>query len=197
MALRQILAAVVTGMAVWAVQGASPCHAQTISAEPGDNSAGLEVLVEPRGTIPQGAQMLFAASAKARGFLLLFSIEPDGTVRQLYPHLTADGLPLGANDNTNALAPNRPMVLPDSRNALGNFEKYATQRGTAAVVALLSPQPLQLVDLADVSTGSGDVDGTVKAVFEAIRALRIAPRDERATLATPQWSMTALAYQVE
>jgi Domain of unknown function (DUF4384) len=188
------LVSVLTG--VWWF-GAVACLAQTIAPEPGFNTAALQLFVEPKGSVPMGSKLLFAASAQTPGFLLLFAVEPDGTVRQIFPHLTADGLPVGANDTTNALSPDKPMVVPDARNPLGNFELNATQRGRAAVIGVLSSQPLQLVDLADVSTGSGDVDSTVKAVYETIQALRIAPRDERAALLTPQWSMTALAYQVE
>ena len=179
----------------------TPCHAQKsapklVNAD-ADNAAGLALKVAPPGVIPLGSGLKFVVSTRKRGYLILMTVDPTGDVRQIFPAIPADGLPVGATDETNALKPGRPMIVPDAGNALGRFELVASMPGACAVIALLSPVPVQLVSLSEVSSASPYVRKVVDGVFEMVKSLRIAPRNERAALAAPKWSMLAEIYQVE
>lgn len=159
-----------------------------------DNAAGLEISVAPSGEIPADTQIQFTISTKKRGYLLLVLVDMEGAAKQIYPALAGDELPFGANDELNLVLPNKPVVIPDPRNPLANFEIYATP-GKATIIALLSSAPVQIVDLPELSADLADQQSVVSHIFEAVSALQILPRDEKTAGATSNWSMKAVEYQ--
>ena len=174
-----------------------PVTAQLLQPEAKDNSASVVIEMEPGSPVATGSHLQFKITARARGYLILLAIDAEGGVKQIFPSLSGDGLPYGATDETNSLKPNSPVAVPDPRNVLGNFELFATTPGPAAAIALVSPVPVQLVSLADLPASTSDVATSVRNVFEMIKDLRIAPRNARAALAAPKWSMVGFEYRVE
>lgn len=172
-------------------------HAQPAVLDVGANSAGLTIRLASAGPVRAGASLQFVLTARRKGYLILLGVEPSGEVRQIFPALPGDILPFGANDETNALRPGKPMTIPDMSNVLGNFELFAAGPGKAAVIALLSPVPVQVIGLTELPASTGDVTAAVKAVLELVKDLLVLPRSERAKMGTLSWSSQALIYDVE
>ena len=172
-------------------------HAQKTAPANVDNSARLDIRITPSSPVRLGSQLQLIVSTRQRGYLVVLAVDPTGDVKQIFPSITGDGLPYGATDQTNALKPGRPMMVPDPANVLANFELFAAATGTSAVIAVLSPIPVQLVSLTELPSASADVPTVVQNVFDMVKSLRVAPRNERAALAAPRWSMMAVSYQVE
>jgi hypothetical protein len=174
----------------------SVVHAQKAVVPDGANSAGLVLKVVPSSAIKIGARLQVTVSSRQRGYLILLAVDAAGDARQIFPAIAGDSLPPGATDETNAVKPGQPITLPNKANPLSNFELTANASGTSAVVALLSPIPVQLISLSELGGASDALTG-VQSVFDMVKELRVAPRDERAALAAPQWSMAAATYEVE
>ena len=178
-----------------AIGAQSPARSQ--APDKADNRAGVEIRIEPASPVPAGSHLRFIVGTRKRGYLILLTVDPGGEVRQIFPSLKGETLPFGANDETNALKPGRPMAVPDPRNILGNFELFASTPGTAVAIALLSPVPVQVVGLAELPATPSDATTAVRNVFEMVKSLRVSPRNERAALAAPRWSMAAATYVIE
>ncbi len=183
------------------------CSGGRLSAASGQansapNAAGLEIKVEPADEIPTGAQIQFKVSARKRGYVILVNIDAEGQAKQIFPALAGDEMPFGATDDLNMVKPEKPLVVPDARNALANFEFYASQPGQGTIVGLMSSVPVEIVDLPELPASGDDREASVKRIFEAIGGLQVLPRDEnpraRASQAeTPNWSMVAVDYRVK
>lgn len=191
-----VVTALFAGLLVAIVAGTA-AQAQPVRIDAADNAAGLEVRVEPDGPVPLDSRLQFVTQTARKGYLVLLLIEPDGDVRQIYPRLQDDGLPFGATDETNALLPGRPATIPDAANVLGNFELFAAEPGAHAVVALLSPVPVQLVGVTDLPSDGGDVAVAVRNVLEMARGLRVAPRGGRGAPVPLRWSMAVATFKVD
>lgn len=192
--LRTLAVAVLAGLLTVAGDG---LHAQGKNPDDAGNAAGLEIKIEPAGPIKAGTAMRVVVTTRKRGYLVVLTVEPDGEVRQIYPHFHGGGLPFGANDETNALQPGRPMTIPNAANILGNFELFATRPGSNAVIALLSPVPVQLVGVSELPNTSRDATSAVQDVMAMAKQLRVAPRNSQAALTAPRWSAAAANFQVD
>jgi len=129
--------------------------------------------------------------------LILLLVEADGSVRQIYPRLESDALPFGATDESNALSPGRPVTIPDAGNILGNFELFANAAGDNAVVALLSPVPVQIVGVAELAEDQKDIEAITRSVVEMVRNLRIPTRTGKPPSRALNWSVEKKFFQVK
>lgn len=162
----------------------------------GDNTAGIELRLEATRPIRAGAGITIVTSTKRRGYLVLLMVEPSGEARQIFPLITGDLLPFGATIETNGIRPGKPVSIPDPANVLGNAELFAAGPGKAAVIALHSPVPVQIVGLTELPD-TADVVAAVKNVFAMVKGLRILPRLEGGKPVVLNWSSAALIYDVE
>ncbi len=179
------------------VAGVTGAVGQSRRPKPPDNAAGLELQVFPNGPVQAGSRLKFVVSARRPGYLILLLVEADGSVRQIYPRLESDALPFGASDESNALRPGRPVTVPDAGNILGNFELFANAAGHTAVVALLSPVPVQLVGVSELPEDQRDVEAATRSVIEMVRNLRIPTRTGKPQSRALNWSIEKRFFQVE
>ncbi|WP_395697042.1 DUF4384 domain-containing protein [Methylocella sp.] len=162
-----------------------------------DNPAGLNVEILPAERIPLGAKVTFRVGARKSGYLILLEVDASGKVTQRFPNLYSMALPAGANDKSNLITPARPTLIPNRLNPFAAFEYVAEPpAGAGFFAALLSPRPVQFVDLPDVPQ---QLLGTPQAeafLIEEARRLRVVGRDDKSAPADPGWSFAFAPYAI-
>ncbi len=162
-----------------------------------DNPAGVAIDILPADQLAIGSKVTFRVTTKKPGYLILVDVDASGKVTQRYPNLYSMTLPAGASDNANLVQPGKPAVIPDLSNPFAHFEYVAeAPTGPGLIVALLSPKPVQVVDLPDVPPNMLGEKTAVDFLFDAARRLRIAGRDGEGGLADPQWSFAVRPYAI-
>lgn len=163
-----------------------------------NNAADLKIELMPEPDIKIGKKILIKASTKKPGYLILMDVDAAGKVTQIYPNIHSMTIPRGAAENTNFLQSGTTVSIPDPSNAFAHFEYVAEPPpGEGMIVALLSPKPVHVVDLPDVPQDLVGSQSAMDFLYDAARALRIAPHDANAPLADPQWSFAAVPYKIE
>ncbi len=158
------------------------------------NVAELALELQPGLEVPIGAKVSFRVTAKKPGYLVLVDVDPDGKLTQIYPVPSAlvGGRPV--QPNANFIKPGRPLQIPASGDAYAGIEYVVSPpSGIAMIVAILSDQPVQMLDLPDVPpslTGQADA---LTYLTKFLNELRI-PSDNR--LAVARWSLDAKFYAV-
>lgn len=161
------------------------------------NPAGVTIEFAQGNEVNAGDRVVLIVSAKKPGYLVLLDIDPTGKLQQIYPNLQSMRMPKGAGDEANLVRPGKPVRIPDQLSLIANFEFIAEQPlGPGLIVALLSPRPVQLVDLPDVPPEALGKPAAVDFIYAAAKELRIAGRDGSVRLADPQWSLAAQFYMI-
>ncbi len=161
------------------------------------NAAEVSIDILPTPQIEVGQKLEIKVSTRKPGYLILVDVDASGKVTQIYPNLHSMQLPLGTSVTSNLLAPGQPVLVPDPRNPFAHFEFVAEPpSGRGMIVALLSTQPVQVVDLPDVPQDRLDSEAAAEFLQQAAGALKIAPQDRKAALADPQWSFAATGYSI-
>jgi hypothetical protein len=163
-----------------------------------NNPANLNIEIMPEAEVKIGAKIFFKVSTKKPGYLILVDVDASGKVTQIYPNLHSMTIPRGATESTNLLKSDRAVSIPNPNNAFAHFEYVAEPPpGKGMILALLSANPVHVVDLPDVPSDLLGSDEAVTFLYNAARALRIAPHEVNAPLADPQWSFAAKLYSIE
>jgi hypothetical protein len=93
--------------------------------------------------------------------------------------------------------PDRPLTLPDAGSPFAGYEFVAEPpTGVAMVVALLSDQPVQIVDLPDVPASSAGQADAFQQVYETARSLRIVGGEGGEVPRPVNWSIDAKYYAI-
>lgn len=113
-----------------------------------DNPASVAVRFGSGDNLRVGQEAAIDASTRAPGYLVVFDATPDGALTQVYPNAASERTATGRAAGSNRLTPDRPLVLPDSRNPYAGFT-YTIDgpAGRGALVAILSETPLKSVTL--------------------------------------------------
>jgi Domain of unknown function (DUF4384) len=162
------------------------------------NPAELSIEMLPETSIVVGSRVSFRISAKKPGFLILMDIDSTGKVTQIYPSpvslMTGRGKP-----NTNFVRPGKPIQIPSPVEPYMGFEFIASPPlGTAMVVAMLSDQPVQMIDLPDIPVSLVGQKAAVGFLSQLAGELRIpSARDDDNRLQRPTWSLTAKFYEIK
>ena len=170
-------------------------------AAPGEtsapNPAGLTIEFSKGNEVAPGQSVVVAVSSKKPGYLILLDIDSSGRLQQIYPNLQSMRMPRGAGDDANFIRPGKPVHIPDALSLIASFEFIAEQPlGPGMIVALLSPRPVQLVDLPDVPAEALGTPAAVDFIYAAAKDLRIAGRGDTPTLTDPKWSLAAQFYYI-
>lgn len=161
------------------------------------NAAGLTIDILPNAKIELGQRLAIKVGAKKPGYLILVDVDATGKVTQIYPNLHSMRIPQGASPTSNFVEPGRPVSIPDPRNPFANFEFVAEPpTGRGMILALLSPEPVHVVDLPDVPEDQLTGEAAAGFLQEAAGSLKIAPQDVAARLMDPHWSFAAMAYSI-
>jgi len=180
-----------------APQETAPSGAPALPAKV-NNPAGMSIQIMPVAEIKLGTKIFVKVSTKKPGYLILVDVDANGKVTQIYPNIHSMTIPGGATENTNFLKSNMTVSVPDPSNPFAHFEFVAEPPlGKGMIIALLSAQPVHVVDLPDVPQellGSGE---EMSFLYDAASALRIASHEATAPLADPRWSFAAKPYSIE
>jgi hypothetical protein len=162
------------------------------------NPAELTLEMLPAASIAVGSRVSFRISAKKPGYLILLDVDPTGKLTQIYPSpvsvTTGRGTP-----NANFVKPGKPIQIPSPVEPYMGFEFVASPPvGSAMVVALLSDQPVQLIDLPDMPPSLVGQNSAVGFLSKLASELRIpSARDDDSRLRKPTWSLSAKFYQIK
>jgi hypothetical protein len=179
-----------------AVSGRPPVLDQSSLAA--ENSAGVRLEMLPGTELPIGTQISFRIAAKKPGYLVLIDVDAAGKVSQIYPNASSLLRPRGMEDVLNRIKPGQPLTIPQQGNPYAGFVFVATPpTGVAMIVAILSDQPVQLLDLPDVPTPLAGRADALKYLTDVARTLRVASADNGGRLSQPNWSFNAKFYLVK
>ena len=162
------------------------------------NPAELTLEMLPESSIAVGSRVSFRISAKKPGYLILLDVDSTGKLSQIYPSpvsvTTGRGKP-----NANFVKPGKPIQIPSPVEPYMGFEFVASPPlGSAMVVALLSDQPVQLIDLPDMPPSLVGQNSAVGFLSKLASELRIpSTRDDDSRLRKPTWSLSAKFYQIK
>jgi len=162
------------------------------------NPAELTLEMLPEASIAVGSRVSFRISAKKPGYLILLDVDPTGKLTQIYPSPVSVTMGRG-KPNANFVKPGKPIQIPSPVEPYMGFEFVASPPvGSAMVVALLSDQPVQLIDLPDMPPSLVGQNSAVGFLSKLASELRIpSTRDDDSRLRKPTWSLSAKFYQIK
>lgn len=192
-------AALVAVAAFVAVAAPAQSQVRLQAARPGatqaPNPAGLTLEISPGPEVTIGQNVWFKASASRPGYLVLIDVDPGGKLTQIYPNLESLRIPVGGDGESNRIRPGRVVSVPDPASPIANFEFVVeAPAGPGLVIGLLSPHPVQHVDLPEAPIATLGTPEAIDFIFKAAQALRIVT--ERG-LVDPQWSLAAAPYSIK
>jgi len=160
-----------------------------------ENTAGLSLDVLPGTEFTIGNTISFRVAAKRSGYLILIDVDPSGKINQIFPNSAALLMPEGVRQSLNRLQPGKPITIPSAGNNFGRFEFTISEpRGMAMAVAILSSEPIQLIDLPDVPEPMVGRADALKYLTEVARTLRIVRPNASGNLAEPKLAFNAKFY---
>jgi len=163
-----------------------------------ENAAGLSLDVLPGTEFDIGNTISFRVTAKRSGYLILVDVDPSGKLNQIFPNSAALLMPQGMRPSFNRLEPGKPMAIPGAGNTFGRFELTISEpRGIAMAVAILSSEPVQLIDLPDVPAPMVGRADALKYLTEVTRTLRIVRPNAPGDLAEPRLAFNAKFYVIK
>ena len=163
-----------------------------------ENTAGLSLDVLPGTELAIGNTISFRVTAKRSGYLILIDVDPSGKLNQIFPNSAALLMPEGMRPSFNRLEPGKPMSIPGAGNNFGRFELTISEpRGIAMAVAILSSEPVQLIDLPDVPAPMVGRADALKYLTEVTRTLRIVRPNAPGDLAEPKLAFNAKFYVIK
>jgi hypothetical protein len=161
------------------------------------NPAGLSIEMLPESKIPVGSRVSFRISAKEPGYLILVDVDATGRLTQIYPSpgsLMSSGR---GRLNSNFVKPGKPIQIPSAIEPYAGFEFVASPPlGTAMVVAMLSDQPVQMIDLPDIPVSIVGQNAALAFLSKLANELRIPSARDDSRLQRSTWSLNAKFYEI-
>jgi hypothetical protein len=180
------------------IQSLPPSPAPPATILKTKNPAGVTVEVLPGTDLPVGTKIAFRVATQKPGYLLLIDIDAAGKLTQIYPNVLSLTQASDKAASGNFIKPGHPMTIPDAGNPLARFEFIAEPPlGAGTVVAILSAQSVQLIDLPDLP---GEITGQQAAVdylYTVAQGLKIASVDKPGRFVDGVWSFDAKSYQIK
>jgi uncharacterized protein DUF4384 len=158
-----------------------------------ENPAGLsvEILRSP----DLGAAINIRVGARRSGYLMVLDIDTGGKLRQIFPNRATLAQAGESRKIANLLERGKTVTLPDPVDPALRMV-VGSPAGIAMIVAVLSDQSLQLLDLPDVPPELMGRVEALKYIVEAAHTLRIEPRDGKGRFIEPKLSFAAKFYRV-
>lgn len=156
-----------------------------------DNPAGVSLGLVPAPDVPAGSHITVRAAVRKAGYLVLLAVDPAGRLTQIFPDPQR---PIhGLHDADNLLRPGRPITVPRA-----GAPPFTADRATgiAAVIGLLSDQPVEVVDLPGTSPPGFAPQEMLSYVRDQALTLRVqSPRG--GAFAQPAWSIEAKFFLIK
>ena len=176
----------------------TPASPQLIPSDIGTvkvaNSAEVTVEMKPGRTLRIGSRVSFRITSKKAGYLVLIDVDATGHLTQIYPN-TAILVRL-TKPNSNFIKAGGTLSVPLADSYGGGFEYVVSPpNGQAMIVAILSAQPVQILDLPDVA-GVQNQSEALTFLVKRIAELRI-PEEGTSQLREAGWSFNAQSYTIQ
>jgi Domain of unknown function (DUF4384) len=159
------------------------------------NPAELSVEMLPGRTVSVGSTVSFKVSSKKPGYLVLIDVDATGHLTQLYPNTTS--LTRTSRSNANYVKPGSPFTIPLASDPYAGVRYVVSPpNGRATIVGILSPLPVQILDLPDVPAELVDKPEKVLSFLsKRTGELRILDNDNQ--LREARWSFDAKPYVIQ
>ena len=146
--------------------------------------------VAPNAIIPA-----LKVSSKKPGYLVLIDVDATGHLTQLYPNTTS--LARTNRANANYVKPGSPFTIPLASDPYAGVRYVVSPpNGRATIVGILSPLPVQILDLPDVPAELVDKPEKVLSFLsKRTGELRILDNDNQ--LREARWSFDAKPYVIQ
>lgn len=161
-----------------------------------ENPAGVTLDIMPGQRLRIGAPMSIRVTTKRSGYLVLLDVDADGKLTQLFPNRGTLVKAAGAPERINSLSGGRALTLPQP-DMPGVQMIAGAPAGIGMIVAVLSEEPVQLLDLPDVPAQLMGKREALKFVTDAARGLRVEPRAGSGRFTELKLSFAAKFYEVQ
>ncbi|MGN6310115.1 MAG: DUF4384 domain-containing protein [Xanthobacteraceae bacterium] len=157
------------------------------------NPAKLAIKMMPGSPVELGTNVEFQITSAKRGYVLLVDIDSTGKMTQIFPN--PELLERMDDDNINLIRANGRLTVPNETITKQGFSYRATGPvGATAIVAILSHQKVQLIDLPDMAE-SGTTAASANRLLKWVNELRIAD-PHSGKLLPSEWSYDFKSYDI-
>jgi hypothetical protein len=169
------------------------------SVDPGTskvaNSAEVSIEMMPGQTVSVGSRVSFRVTSKKAGYLVLVDVDATGHLTQIYPNTAS--LVRTSRANGNYIKPGGTLTIPLATDPYAGAVQYVVTppNGQAMIVAILSAQPVQILDLPDVPPDINGQSGMLAFLSKWTSELRIP--DNSSQLREARWSFNAKSYTIQ
>jgi hypothetical protein len=158
------------------------------------NSAEVSVEMMPGQTVSVGSLVSFRVTSKKAGYLVLVDVDATGHLTQIYPYTAS--LVRATRPNGNYIKPGGTLTIPLASDPYAGIQYVVSPpNGHAMIVAILSAQPVQILDLPDVPPDVKDQSDMLAFLSKWTNELRIP--DDASQLRETSWSLNAKSYTIQ
>ena len=158
------------------------------------NYAEVSVEMMPGQTVSVGSKVSFRVTSKKAGYLVLVDVDVTGRLTQIYPNTAS--LLRGTRPNGNYIKPGGTLMIPSPSDPKAGIQ-YVVSPPTvqAMIVAILSAQPVQMLDLPDVPLDAKETADVLAYLSKWASELRIP--DDANHLQEARWSFNSKPYRIQ
>ena len=172
----------------------SPATPTDIGTAKVENSAEVSVEMMPGQTVSVGSLVSFRVTSKKAGYLVLVDVDTTGHLTQIYPNTAS--LTRTSRANGNYIKPGGTLTIPLATDPYAGIRYVVSPpNGQAMIVAILSAQPVQILDLPDVPTDIKEKSALLAYLAKWMNELRIP--DDASQLREAKWSFNAKSYTIQ
>jgi hypothetical protein len=166
-----------------------------LTAPAPSNQAGLSVEMLPSRTVTVGSVVSFRITSKKPGYVVLMDVDAAGHVSQIYPSKAS--LTRVPRANGNYVNPRSSLIIPLAADPYAGVRYVVSPpNGQAMIVGILSPSPVQLLDLPDIPAEIlGNPALVLAYMSKRTNELRIPDQENR--LNEAKWSFDAHPYTIQ
>jgi hypothetical protein len=158
------------------------------------NSAEVSVEMMPGQTVSVGSKVSFRVTTKKAGYLVLVDVDVTGHLTQIYPNTAF--LLRGTRPNGNYIKPGGTLMIPSPSDPKAGIQYVVSPpTGQAMIVAILSAQPVQMLDLPDVPLDAKEPAEVLAYLSKWTSELRIP--DDASHLQEARWSFNSKPYRIQ
>jgi Domain of unknown function (DUF4384) len=161
-----------------------------------ENSSGLTLEILPSPELRIGSAMSIRISTQRSGYVILLDIDAEGKLTQVFPNRTTLVSSVKSADPPNTLSAGGTLTIPPAADP-GLQMVVGPPKGIGMIVAVLSEQPVQLLDLPDVPAQLLGRVGALEFVTDAAHGLRLEPRGNNGRFMELKLSFAAKFYAVQ
>jgi hypothetical protein len=148
----------------------------------------------PGQTVSVGSRVSFRITSKKAGYLVLVDVDATGHLTQIYP--IPASLVRTTRANGNYIKPGGTLTIPLATDPYAGIQYVVSPpNGQAMIVAILSAQPVQILDLPDVPPDVKDKSEMLVFLAKWTNELRIP--DDTSQLREARWSFNAKSYTIQ